>query len=180
MCWGASEVYVSADRAPAAGRQFCVEQLRAALTDGPGRDALIYDATVIVSELLTNSIRAQSRVMRLSMALHRDVLRVIVDDDAPGQPRVRTAEHADTTGRGMAIVASIASAWSVERLIPGKQVWAELDVPPELTVDLPSCHRPTRFQLGVQAEPVRLERGTRSGPDVDTSHTPTAPAPPGE
>ncbi len=154
MCWGASRAYESNDRAPAAGRQFCIEQLHAALTDLPGRDQLVDDATLIVSELLTNSVRARSRVARLSLALHRDVLRVIVDDDAPGQPRVRAVESAETTGRGMAIVASIATAWSVERLIPGKQVWAELDVAPALTADLPSCHRPTRFELDIQPNPV--------------------------
>jgi anti-sigma regulatory factor (Ser/Thr protein kinase) len=182
MCWGASQVYVSDARAPAVGRQFCVEQLRAALTDGPGRDDLIYDATVVVSELLTNSIRAHSRVARLSLALHRDVLRVIVDDDAPGQPRVRAAESAETSGRGMAIVASLASAWSVERLISGKQVWAELEVPTELTADLPSCHRPTRFRLGVQTNPMPLGRRPRtgSGSDAEVSGSPTLPAPPAE
>ncbi len=146
MCWGVSRVYLGDDHAPAAGRAFCAEQLSAALTDRPGRGDLIDDANVVVSELLTNSIRARSRVARLSLALHRDVLRVIVDDDGPGQPRMRTAENAETDGRGLAIVASIARAWSVNRLIPGKQVWAELDVSPELTVDLPSCHRPTRFE----------------------------------
>ncbi len=180
MCWGASQAYASDVRAPAAGRQFCAEQLRTALTDRPGRDDLIDDAVLVVSELLTNSLRAQSRVARLSLALHRDLLRIVVDDDAPGQPRVRTAASIETTGRGMAIVASLASAWSVERLIPGKQVWAELDVPPELTVDLPSCHRPTRFQLGVQANPPGIGKHSRPGPDADTSETPTVQAPAGE
>jgi anti-sigma regulatory factor (Ser/Thr protein kinase) len=153
MCWSASQVYVCDARAPSAGRRFCVEQLGAALSEGRGREDLIYDAALVVSELLTNSIRAQSGITRLSLAVHRDLMRIIVDDDAPGLPRIRATRNADTTGRGMAIVASIASNWSVERLIPGKQVWAELDVPPELTIDLPSCHRPIRFRPSIDMNP---------------------------
>jgi anti-sigma regulatory factor (Ser/Thr protein kinase) len=145
MCWSAGQVYINNERAPGLGRQFCTEQLNAALTHGPGRDDLVHDAALIVSELLTNALRARSRVTRLSLAVHRDRVRVMVDDDAPGQPKVRAPSPRESSGRGMLIVESIASSWSVEGLIPGKQVWAELDLPPELTVDLPSCHRPTRF-----------------------------------
>ncbi len=126
------------------------------LTDGPGRDDLVHDVALVVSELMTNSVRARSRLVRLSLALHRDVVRIVVDDDAPGEPKVRNAEDAEPSGRGMAIVASLATAWSVERLIPGKQVWAELAVPVELTADLPSCHRPVRFHLDTPADPPHL------------------------
>jgi anti-sigma regulatory factor (Ser/Thr protein kinase) len=177
MCWGASEVYLCDARAPAAGRQFCIQQLSAALTEAPGRDDLVYDATVVVSELLTNSIRAGGSVARLSLALHRDLLRVTVDDDATGLPRIRAAESAATSGRGMAIVASLASKWSVERLIPGKQVWAELDLPPELTADLPSCHRPMRFHPSVDTNSVEL--GMPLAADAGTSESP-ASLPPGD
>ena len=154
MCWGTSRTF-SGDRLPPAhGRQFCVEQLRAVLADLPGRDELIYDASVVVSELLTNSVRAGAHVTRLSLSLHRDTLRVMVDDDAPGAPTMRAAEDRDANGRGMAIVAALSSGWAIEALIPGKQVWAELDVDPGLTADLPSCNRPIRFR--VELSPDRL------------------------
>ena len=176
MCWSASQVYVGDDHAPGIGRSFCIAQLRAALADGPGRDDLIYDTALVASELLTNSVRAGSRVTRFSLAVHRDHLRVVVDDDAPGQPRARTPESDETTGRGIAIVTSIASHWSVEPLIPGKRVWAELDVPPDLTADLPSCHRPTRFELNVTVRPEVLppRLGSEAGTAEPRTLTPPA------
>ncbi len=147
MCWGVSETFSGDAFAPAHARDLCADQLRSALADLPGRDDLIFDAKVIASELLTNSVRAGSRLMRLSLSLHRDVLRLTVDDDAPGAPERRVPLRDEPSGRGMAIVASLAGGWGVERRIPGKQVWVDLDVPADLTVDLPSCHRPTRFEL---------------------------------
>jgi hypothetical protein len=137
---------------PALGRKFCGEQLDAVLADLPGRDDVIFDANVVVSELLTNSVRAGSQTTRLSLSLHRDVLRVLVDDAAPGRPEVRRAEDDEATGRGMAIVIALSIAWSIEALIPGKQVWADLPVDPNLTADLPSCNRPIRFRVQVPPE----------------------------
>lgn len=171
MCWGTSALFSGDRLSPASGRSFCAEQLRAALTDAPGREELIFDATVIVSELLTNSVRAGSRVTRLSLSLHREVLRLMVDDDAPGRPALRTSEENDVTGRGMAIVAALAAAWSIEPRIPGKQVWADLDVDPDLTIDLPSCNRPTRFELEVP--PGKIDEISSLTP-INLSPTPDA------
>ena len=103
--------------------------------------------------------------MRLSLSLHRDLLRLTVDDDAPGVPARRVPLDNERTGRGMAIVASLASGWGVEPRIPGKQVWVDLDVPAELTVDLPSCHWPTRFQLELPPDVItEIRRWPRSRP----------------
>lgn len=137
---------------PAFGRQFCAAQLGAVLAEVPGRDDLVFDANVVVSELLTNSVRAGAQTTRLSLSLHRDVLRILVDDAAPGRPALRRAELDEDTGRGMAIVIGLSTAWSIEPLIPGKQVWAELRVDPELTADLASCNRPTRFVVELPPE----------------------------
>ena len=71
MCWRASETFAGDRLVPAYGRRFCVEQLRAVLADLPGRDDLIFDASVVVSEPLTNSLRAGSHVTRLSLSLQQ-------------------------------------------------------------------------------------------------------------
>ncbi|MDX6296630.1 MAG: hypothetical protein QOI51_487 [Nocardioidaceae bacterium] len=92
MCWGASKILDGDRSSPAHGRQFCAAQLGAALSELPGRDDLIFDANVVVSELLTHSLRAGSQLVRLSLSLHRDSLRVMVEDDAPGGPRSRALE----------------------------------------------------------------------------------------
>ena len=77
------------------------------------------------------------------------MLRILVDDIAPGRPTLGQAELDEENGRGMAIVIALSVAWSIEPLIPGKRVWADLAVDPELTADLPSCSRPTRFDVTV-------------------------------
>jgi hypothetical protein len=149
MCWGASTTFSGDQLLPGLGRRFGAQQLAAALSDVPGRDDLIDDAIIVVSELLTNSVRAGSKLARLSLSLHRDVLRVLVDDVAPGKPIPRHPDDDEAAGRGLAIVAALSSAWSTEVLIPGKQVWAELELDPALTADLPSCNRPIRVPAKV-------------------------------
>src|SRR6476469_2958830 len=106
MCWGASTTFSSDQSPPTLGRQFSSEQLSDALADVPGRGDLISDAKIVVSELLTNAVRAGSSVTRLSLSLHRDLLRILVDDVAPGRPKMRRPEDDDADGRGLAIVAA--------------------------------------------------------------------------
>ena len=79
------------------------------------------------------------------------MLRITVADDAPGLPRhrspgdVREVDDGTPGGWGLGILSHLADDWAVEHLIPGKEVWAELSIPAELTLDMASCHRPVRF-----------------------------------
>jgi anti-sigma regulatory factor (Ser/Thr protein kinase) len=148
MCWSAAHDYRPTLAVPAAGRRFCREHLDQVLTDTPPREDVISDAELIVSELLTNAVRAGCRTARLGLAVHRDLVRISVADDAPGTPHHRRpGDVVDRTpgGWGLWLLDEIAEAWAVETLIPGKEVWAELAVPLELTLDMPSCHRPVQF-----------------------------------
>jgi anti-sigma regulatory factor (Ser/Thr protein kinase) len=154
MCWSAAHDYRPTLAVPAAGRRFTREHLQQVLTDAPPREDVIADAELVVSELLTNAVRAGCRVARLSVVVHRDLVRISVADDAPGVPHHRSrVDVADRTpgGWGLWILDEIAEEWAVETLIPGKEVWAELAVPVELTLDMPSCHRPVRFDTSVLA-----------------------------
>ena len=109
------------------------------LADRPERHVLLDDVTLIVSELITNSLNAGATAATVHLGWHRHQLRLAVDDDAPGVPRLHVATDNDSHGRGLAITQALSNAWGAEphsREHPGKQVWAALSVAPILTTAL--------------------------------------------
>ncbi len=139
MCWDTARTYPGSQRAPSLARRFCADQLMTQLADRPDRRAIIDDAVVIVSELVTNAVRAGCTSAQVSLTMHHRQLRVAVDDDAPGMPSPRQPTDRDPRGRGLAIAAELSSAWGTENTATGKRVWAELDLSPALTTAL-TCH----------------------------------------
>ncbi len=133
MCRDATETYGGEVGSPNRARRFCTEQLAAVLSVGVQREAVTDDATIIASELVTNSVNAGSGRIRIMLSVHRDHLRLTVRDDADGHPQQRSAGPEDPRGRGLAITALLARAWGIEPATGGKQVWAELGLPVELT-----------------------------------------------
>jgi len=89
-------------------------------------DAVIADAEIIVSELLTNAINAQCRLAELRLSARHDCVRIEVHDDGVGMPELQNPGIADQHGRGLLIVSALATNWGVERSSGGKRVWAEL------------------------------------------------------
>ena len=82
------------------------------------------------SELVANSLQHGTPPMRLR--LRRTDRRLIseVTDGDDHSPRRRRAEPADEAGRGIAIVATIASGWGSRRTPGGgKAVWCEFALP---------------------------------------------------
>ncbi|XVQ15956.1 ATP-binding protein [Spirillospora sp. CA-255316] len=111
---------------PAAVRK----RLRAAL--GPGHRCAD-TAELVVSELVTNAVVhgcAPGDPVRLTIRrLPRSRVIITVTDTGRGPgtaPRLRLAGTAGTSGRGLFIVASIASRWSVRRAGTGHRVRALL------------------------------------------------------
>ncbi|NYI07848.1 ATP-binding protein [Allostreptomyces psammosilenae] len=97
---------------------------------------LLDDATVCVSELVSNAVRHGSppgRAIHLGLLplLPAGLLRLEVGDDGPGVPRPRAPVADDAIGgRGLLLVAALASAWGSEpRPLAGKVVWCEWEVP---------------------------------------------------
>jgi hypothetical protein len=142
-------VRLAADPASVPGaRRFVADGLRAW-----GRDDLVDDATLCVSELAGNAaLHADSTFIQVSLLDLRRVVRVCVEDDGPAPASQVVARcvlpdapdgvaHGDdadeldelermlaapTTGRGLAIVSVLARDWGVEELATGKRVWADL------------------------------------------------------
>ena len=144
--------------APALGRRFALARLDAVFGMALPLD-VADDVALVVSELVTNAVRAQARRIRLALAVHRREIDVVVTDDAPGTPTLTRADMQDTYGRGLLIVDALAATWGVEPGSDvGKSVWAVLRVPADVVPAL-MCDRAATFDLSsVLTEQTRLTR----------------------
>ncbi|MEU1409264.1 ATP-binding protein [Streptomyces sp. NPDC005728] len=139
----ASLAFHAALSAPRQARAFTREALR---RWGEGEET-IDAAVLIVCELATNAIqhgvqlppdghgrehapqseRPSESVITLTLALHPDVLHIEVHDASPVQPVQRAAAGEDIRGRGLVIIATLAS-WT-SGLKPGGGKWVRASLP---------------------------------------------------
>ena len=106
-----------------------------------GLDDLAEAAELIVSELVTNAVRASTGpdgrpcydgssmpVVVLRMASDHIGLLIEVWDGIPGAPAAAHPEPDDESGRGLMLVAAQCDGWNWQTVPgwPGKVVWAEL------------------------------------------------------
>ncbi len=105
-----------------------------------GLDAVVDVTVLLVSELVTNSLRYASgpigvRLVRQNSATdhteHGPALLVEVSDPLPDPPRERVAAPDDEGGRGLHLVAVSAQRWGTRHGKTGKTVWFELALPGE-------------------------------------------------
>ncbi|MFJ8081419.1 SpoIIE family protein phosphatase [Streptomyces sp. NPDC096205] len=91
----------------------------------------LHDLGVLAaSELVANSLQHGTPPMRLRLRRTDRRLIVEVTDGDDHLPRRRRAEPGDESGRGIAIVATIASSWGCRRTPGGgKAVWCEFALP---------------------------------------------------
>ncbi len=87
-------------------------------------------AVLLTDELVTNAVVHGGGRFELNAELGPEALRVVVSDPSPAAPRVLTPSAEQEHGRGMAIVASLASAWGSDAGETGKEVWFSLDLTP--------------------------------------------------
>jgi serine phosphatase RsbU (regulator of sigma subunit)/anti-sigma regulatory factor (Ser/Thr protein kinase) len=92
----------------------------------------LHDLGVLAaSELVANSLQHGTPPMRLRLRRTDRRLIIEVTDGDDHLPRRRRAEPVDESGRGISIVATIASAWGSRRTPGGgKSVWCEFALPP--------------------------------------------------
>ena len=92
----------------------------------------IDDVVLVASELVGNAVvhtAAQSvDDLTISWEIGPEAVVVRVADASDTVPRVRSSDENHTGGRGLAIVAAIASDWGVLRSPAGKQVWARVPI----------------------------------------------------
>ncbi len=100
---------------------------------------LLADLIAVLAELVGNAVRharpLPGGVVRVAWRLRpsadgpRIQLRV-TDGGANTGPRIRTVDPDSADGRGLHIVAGLATRWGVERDGLGQRVWAEFDPMP--------------------------------------------------
>jgi putative methionine-R-sulfoxide reductase with GAF domain len=90
---------------------------------------LLDDVQLVVSELVTNSLRAGCDVLSVDLLQADATVRLGVRDDARGMPTIQHPGATETHGRGLLIVAAVADDWGVLPAEAGKEVWAEFAVP---------------------------------------------------
>lgn len=83
-------------------------------------------ASLLTSEIVTNAVVHGSTSVRLHASLTEVRLRVEAVDESEQLPVTRTQWPDATDGRGLIIVASLATAWGYEPRATGKAVWFEL------------------------------------------------------
>jgi len=91
-----------------------------------GRADLVDTATLLVSELVTNSLLHAGTSVGLSAHVDRDGLLVEVADDSPHAPVRREYAATAGTGRGLRMLESLVDDWGVVRRGDGKTVWFRL------------------------------------------------------
>src|SRR3954449_2162995 len=115
-----------------AGGPYAVTAARLALSDIDSTlDASIaFDVRLLVSELVTNSVKharvSEEDSIMLDVHVHDDVVRVEVRDGGPGFDRPSAAPPDDADeGWGLFLVEQLADDWGVER--EQKTVWFQID-----------------------------------------------------
>ena len=93
-----------------------------------GLHVTAWTAAQVVSELATNcTLHARSDFV-LRLRVDGDCVRLEASDALPGGLLARQYSSTATTGRGLRIVESLATAWGVQPTDGGKTVWAVLPV----------------------------------------------------
>jgi serine phosphatase RsbU (regulator of sigma subunit)/anti-sigma regulatory factor (Ser/Thr protein kinase) len=96
-----------------------------------GLDDLAFSTELIVSELVTNAIRHAGGPigLRLIRDVRDGVMVCEVSDPSNTQPRLRQARSTDEGGRGLFLVAQLATRWGSRYNATGKTIWAEQALP---------------------------------------------------
>jgi PAS domain S-box-containing protein len=96
------------------------------LLDAAGRTDLAENATLLVSELVTNALLHAGTQMHLRLSVDDQGLRVEVGDGSRHVPVRRRYGATAGTGRGMMMLEQLVDDWGVSRRRHGKTVWFRL------------------------------------------------------
>ncbi|TDC70179.1 ATP-binding protein [Actinomadura sp. GC306] len=124
-------------------------RLSSELIDSGVYDAVVDDATVIISELISNALRharpLPSGQVKVRWRRLEDVLELEVSDGgAMTEPRRGPGTLSSLGGRGLGIVETLADGWGVRHEEGSTTVWAILRAP-STSADC-AAHAPDRVQ----------------------------------
>ncbi|HWC35383.1 MAG TPA: SpoIIE family protein phosphatase [Mycobacteriales bacterium] len=123
---------------------------------------LVEDAEQVVSELVTNAILHGGEPVTVRILRGENALRLEVEDGGRTLPVMGRPTADATTGRGLSLVAALASGWGVEESQGGKVVWAELAEEPDQQASRPATG--LDLELGAEPNPSGTRHKVRLGP----------------
>ncbi|WP_164495766.1 ATP-binding protein [Streptomyces sp. ADI95-16] len=91
------------------------------------------ELALLCSEIITNAVRHTTGPSTLTVLWTGTRLRVEVTDTAPELPSPRGCTHHAESGRGLMLIAAIATDWGTTPTPTGKAVWFEMAPPPPTT-----------------------------------------------
>jgi len=94
-----------------------------------GLDALVDDASLLVSEVVSNAVLHAGTEVVVSIRRRGSGVRIEVADGSPLIPTRRRYHDDAVTGRGLQILESAASSWGTAGKASGKVVWFDLGGP---------------------------------------------------
>ena len=130
VAWALEESRTSLEldpRSSAAARRFVEETLRRWECD-----AVLDTVNLLVSELVTNSVVHAASAPDVAVLLRPRTVRIEVSDRTAVVPEARALQDEDTSGRGLAMVEMLSSAWGVDPTPQGKTIWFEIDRPDQM------------------------------------------------
>jgi len=121
------EIELELDSGPTAAAE---ARTAVSVLDGKADPQVLEDVRLLVSEVVTNSIRhadsPSGATVGLKLAADPGVVRVEVTDTGPGfEPRPRTASAMEAGGWGLHLVDRLATRWGVDRRARSR-VWFEI------------------------------------------------------
>jgi len=114
-------------------------RLVAAALCSHARPETVHDATVVVSELVTNAVIHASTAVTVGLQLlPGGGARIEVGDASSWPPTPRRATADQPGGRGLILVDALSKEWGVSNTADGKTVWAEIAPAPRHTPNFPA------------------------------------------
>lgn len=93
-----------------------------------GLTALMDDAKLLVSELITNALRyGEGGEIEFRLVITLQGLLIAVNDGSAHRPRLKVVGDSSETGRGLFLVAALADDWGVSP--DGTTTWCTLNTP---------------------------------------------------
>jgi anti-sigma regulatory factor (Ser/Thr protein kinase) len=107
---------------PGAARHLVIEVLRSWNCN----EVLIDDAALVVTELASNVVVHVAKPFSLRVTQRDSSIRIAVDDSDPKAPMMNGDRLMSRSGRGLGMIASVATRSGVIAGVNGKTVWVEL------------------------------------------------------
>lgn len=89
-------------------------------------DDSVYDAQLVVTELITNAMRHGGGAASLALVLRGQHVGCAVSDHSTAPPIPTTPDYFAEYGRGMHLIQALSICWGWYPMTHGKRVWAVL------------------------------------------------------